>query len=216
MSIVCLKNPELLEIQNPNGSKSVGGSQYWYPKEGFIPPGACGATVASNALFYLLTAKKHLYNMAESTGLTGFSIPVSKTEFLEFMKKNYRFLYPRAGGLMAHHFEEGMLELANEYKLPIGTECLKIPISRSKRPPFEQVSEFLVKTLENDSPVAFLILSKGSVSVLDTWHWVTILCYDEENERAQITDNGNVFWADLHEWLETSIMGGAFVRLVEI
>lgn len=209
-----LKKPELLNIEIENGAVSSGGSQYWYPSEGFIPPGACGATAASNVLAYLLWTRRALYDIAKKSGLPAPDEHVSKKIFLDFMKIIYQFLYPRLGGLMADGFVEGIDELARKYTLPIKAKCLKIPINRSKRPVIGEVNAFIKKSLENDIPVAFLILSKGCVSVLDTWHWVTVLGLDERRGTVQITDNGKVFWADLNPWLETSIMGGAFVTLI--
>jgi len=222
MSYIGLKYPELLNIRDENGTLVTGGSQYWYPSEGFIPNGACGATAASNILGYLLMTRGSLYASACDTGLIdpampkGFTakeqVPVQKTEYLEFMKKIYEFLYPHPGGLMADGFAEGISKFASKYKLPLDTKCLKIPINRKQRPLLEEVIAFIKTSLEADIPVAFLILSSGCVSVLDTWHWVTILGLDEGKGSAQIVDNGKVFTAVLGPWLDTSIMGGAFVR----
>jgi hypothetical protein len=232
MSFVGLRSPELLRIRNEDGTFITGGSQYWYPPEGFIPQGACGATAASNILAYMLMTRKPLHDAAGVTGLIGQTMPeglaiseglawkehspVSKQDFLEFMKKVYQFLYPHVGGLMADGFEAGISELAKEYKLPIETECLKITINRNIRPAFKDAIAFIKTSLKTDIPVAFLILSKGNVSVLDTWHWVTILGFEEESGRIQIVDNGKVFFAELRPWLDTSIMGGAFVRVLTI
>ena len=228
MSFVGLKNPGLLNIRDDNGTLVTGGNQYWYPAEGFIPNGACGATAASNTLGYLIMTRGSLYDVACETGLIGPLMPkgflakthsqehavtpMQKPEYLDFMKKVYEYLYPHPGGLMADGFAEGIRGLALKYKLKLDTECLKIMISRKLRPPLEEVSAFIKTPLQADLPVAFLILSGGCVSVLDTWHWVTILGLDEEKGSVQITDNGKVFTAELGPWLETSIMGGAFVR----
>ena len=210
MSFAGLKKPELLSVDD-NGTLVTGGSQYWYPQEGFIPNGACGAAAASNILGYLLLTRESLYDTACVMGLT--QTPIQKPEYLEFMKKVYEFLYPHPGGLMADGFAEGIGGLAEKYKLPIETECLKITINRKLRPSLAEINTFIKTSIRADIPVAFLVLSKGCVSELDTWHWVTILGIEEESGSVQIVDNGKIFFADLHPWLETSIMGGAFVRL---
>ena len=217
MSVIEIKHPELLAVTDGCGPLTAGGDQHWFPKEGFIPPGACGATAASNVLAYLLRARPKLYTLAQETGLGGISSPAepnTKDGYLAFMKKVYRFLYPRMGGLMANQFLEGMAELANEYGIPVSAQCLRVPIAQSKRPSFAEAAAFICSSLSNDIPVAFLILSGGSVAALDTWHWVTILAFDEDGRRIKILDNTEVFWAELDVWLETSIMGGSFVRLV--
>ena len=223
MSVIGLKFKDLLLVEDEYGSLTTGGDQHWFPKEGFIPPGACGATTASNVLAYLLRSRKELYEKAANAGLEGLAAPVDirhanilpnkKRDFIEFMKKVYRFTYPRIGGLMADAFLEGISGLSEEYRLHITVERLIVPIARSKRPSFVESAEFLMSSLEAELPVAFLILSNGCVEGLDTWHWVTILALDEEGKRVQIADNGNVFWADIETWLDTSIMGGSFVSL---
>ena len=139
--------------------------------------------------------------------------PMEKAGYLEFMKKVYRFMYPRAGGLMSGDFLEGIDGLASEYGLPIAAERLVAPIAKPKRPSVPEVAAFVRCAFEADSPVAFLILSSAFVENLDTWHWVTILALDEEAGRVKIVDNCEVLWADLSAWLDKSIMGGSFVRL---
>ncbi|MDR3364104.1 MAG: hypothetical protein LBS91_04040 [Clostridiales Family XIII bacterium] len=217
MSIIALSNPELLLATDERGARYAGGDQHWYPKEGFVPPGACGATTASNVLAYLLRSRPALFEAARKGGLGGLAAPdapvMGKAGYVEFMKQVYRFLYPRAGGLMAGDFLDGIGNLAREYGLPITAERLKAPISRAKRPSFSEAAAFVGASLAEDVPVAFLILSNGCVANLDTWHWVTILALDAEAGRAEIADNGLKFWADIGAWLHTSIMGGSFVRL---
>ena len=224
MSLVGLKYPELLAVADDSGTLSVGGDQHWYPDEGFIPRGACGATVASSAFAYLLRLRPRLYATAESAGLCGLAPPLSitepikpstKTGYLGFMKQVYRFFYPRMGGLMADMFVEGAGGLVREYGLPIAAEFLKIPITRAKRPSFDEVSAFIKTSLEVGAPAAFLILSNGCVENLDTWHWVTILGIDEDAGAIELADNREVMQARLDTWLDTSIMGGALVRIIE-
>ena len=229
MSVIQIKTPGLIAVRDECGKLTIGGDQYWYPSEGFLPPGACGATTASNVLAYLLRSRPELFCIMQKTGLVGLEAPFhdsnnpyedspapnTKAGYLSFMKKVYRFLYPRLGGLMVEGFLEGMSELAHEYELPITTEFMRAPIGRSRRPSFSEVAGFLRSSLGSDIPVAFLILSNGCVENLDTWHWVTVLALDEETKRVKILDNTEVFWADLCVWLETSIMGGSFVRLLK-
>ena len=273
--MIGLKCIELIGVEDGRGAYTVGGDQYWFPKEGYIPPGACGATTGANLLAYMLRSRPELYASAQKAGLDGLAAPVpqddkpyhglaapvppdlkrdhglagpvppddkpshglacpippelkpyhglavpvppnSKTGYLEFMKKAYKFLAPHIGGLMADDFVEGIERMADEYSLPIATELLKVPIARAKRPSFQDAASFIRASLEDDMPVAFLILSSGYVANLDTWHWVTILALDEDAGSVRIADNGKALPADLGKWLETSIMGGAFVRLTEI
>ena len=114
---------------------------------------------------------------------------------------------------MAEGFIYGITELADEYSLPFSTLLLRVPIGRSKRPDYNHIAGFIKSSLQSDIPVAFLILSKGNAKELDTWHWVTIIGLDEAGKSVEVLDNGVVVWANLETWLNTSIMGGSFVRL---
>ena len=217
--MIGLLHQELLAVKGEGGELYTGGDQHWYPKDGFIPQGGCGAATASNLLAYYLRTKPEVFDTAAKTGLAGLADPLpckeanTKHGYVEFMKKVYRFMYPRAGGLMAEGFMEGITGLAEEYSLPYTPMLLRVPVARSKRPDYNSIIDFIRLSLESDIPVAFLILSNGCVSELDTWHWVTITAIDETEKRVQILDNCNVFPADLCAWLNTSIMGGSFVSL---
>jgi len=160
-----------------------------------------------------------LFDQAMGAGLDGLAAPLTdaannKPGYLEFMKKIYAFFHPRAGGLMVDAFVEGVSALSDEYGLPLKAESLPVTIMRSKRPSKDAVSLFIRESLASDIPVAFLILSAGCEKALENWHWVTIMAYDGEGESARIIDNGNVIHADIGAWLDSSIMGGSFVRLL--
>ena len=219
MGMTELKHLELLSVIGEDGALYRGSDQHWYPKDGFIPQGGCGAATASNLLAYILRTRQDLFSIVEKTGLDGLAPPLpckspnTKDGYIEFMKKVYRFMYPRAGGLMADVFTFGITELAAEYSLPFTPLLLRVPIGRLKRPDFNHIAGFIQLSLETDMPVAFLILSKGNVKELDTWHWVTVIGLDEVGKSVEVLDNGVVVRANLETWLNTSIMGGSFVRL---
>ena len=210
----------MISVEDDRGVRTVGCDQLWYPKEGHIPQGACGAAVASNLLSYLLRSRPEMYTQAEKAGLTGLSAPLMNTAntrkgFLKFMIRVYPFLHPRAGGLMSDAFIDSIEEFGREYGLPVGAERLKVPVMHSKRPSPEQAADFIRTSFEEDSPVAVLSLSAGRERELENWHWVTMIEYDEESHLAKIVNNCNVFHADLVSWFESSIMGGSLVRLTD-
>ena len=219
MSVLELKKPELLFVGDDRGRRSVGGDQLWYPKKGYIPAGACGAAVAAFLLAYLLRSGPEYYAAVNSRVKTlGLAEPLSdavntKAGFLVFMKLVYPFFPPRAGGLMSDNFCEGIEAFAAEYGLPLEGERLLIPVTRSKRHSVDEVADFIRGSLERDTPVAFLTLSAGKAEGLENWHWVSILAFDDKANKARIANNCVVFWTDIEAWLDTSIMGGAFVRL---
>jgi len=204
MSLLTLKHPELISVKDERGVRTVGCDQMWYPREGHIPQGACGAAVASNLLVYFLRSRQELLDQVDT-----------KAEFIEFMKKVYPFFHPRAGGLMSDAFIEGIEAFGDEYGIPLSAERLKVPVMHSKRPSPEKAADFIRLSFEEDSPVAILSLSAGSERELENWHWVTMIEYDEGSHLAKIVNNCKVFRADLESWFGSSIMGGSLVRLTD-
>ena len=219
MNMFCLKRPELLSVEDENGSVTAGGDQMWFPKTGFIPPGACGATVASALLAYCLRSRPDAFDLSKKAGIKGLADPLcgtvnKKSGYIEFMKIVYPFFRPRIGGLMSDAFVRGMADFGSEFGLPFSAERLLVPVARPKRPPMEEIGSFISETLADDMPAAFLILSAGRANGLENWHWVTILEYDAENARAKIADNCIEFWTNIKEWHGSTIMGGSFVRVL--
>jgi hypothetical protein len=205
MGKIQVRQTELFQITDKSGKLYCGGVQYWFPKKGYIPPGACGATTGANIFGYL--ARTH-GDFADPGDLQ------SKASFLEFMKKSYAHLYPRVMGLMADNFMLGAEAFAASLGVPMRAERLKAPISRSCRPSAGEAAAYIAESLRRDVPVAHLILSSGATPELDAWHWVTIIALDEDTMKIDVIDNGQLLRADLARWLDTSIMGGSFVRMV--
>ena len=202
--MIGLKKPELLYITDEHGARFFGGNQYWYPKGDFAPGGACGATTASNLIAYILRTRQKLKELQTGT---------NKAEFIEFMKKVYRFFPPSIIGLHSPFFLKGMAKLTKEYKLPIAAKALKVPILRKFRPSFAETAGFIRSALYADTPVAYLILSNGGVANLYNWHWITIIELDEEDKKIRILDNTVASWVELDSWLKKSRLGGSFIRL---
>ena len=205
MAKISIKQPELYEITDEKKCRCWGGVQYWLPKEGYIPQGACGATTGANMFSYLIRTRDEFDVKTDHQ---------TKKGFLDFMKESYKYMYPRVVGLLAEFFLIGANDFAKALGVHMKAKQLKVHIGRACRPSIDEVSKFIAETLSDDLPVAFLILSSGTTPELDSWHWVTIVGYDEETHIADIVDNGRRLQADIEQWLDTSIMGGSFVRLV--
>lgn len=205
MAKITIKQQKLYEILDDKNNHTWGGVQYWFPSEGYIPPGACGATTGANILSYLVRTRK---------GIEVKSNHQTKDGFLDFMKESYKYMYPRVAGLLADFFVIGINEFAKSLCMEMHADQLKVPICRSSRPDAQKTSAFIAESLTNDIPVAFLILSSGATPELDGWHWVTIIGLDEETHVVDFIDNGRLLQADISLWLNTSIMGGSFIRLV--
>jgi hypothetical protein len=112
-------------------------------------------------------------------------------------------------------FYEGVLSYARQKGLAVSCRVLDIPQSAASRPDFMQVLEFLKSALSKDAPVAFLNLCNGKVKNLDSWHWVTIVSleYEEDGSRAfaDIMDEGKIKNIDLALWYSTTKKSGGFV-----
>ena len=104
---------------------------------------------------------------------------------------------------------EGMAAYAASRGLSLSPALLAFPAARTKRPPWEEVADFVRRSLEKDCPVAFLNLHNGRVKELDWWHWVTITAL--EDGRAEILDSGRRLTIDFHLWYETTRRRGGFV-----
>jgi uncharacterized protein YciU (UPF0263 family) len=61
-------------------------------------------------------------------------------------------------------------------------------------------------------------LEKGEEDLLDTWHWVTVLTLQFEEDGsaafADVADEGKLLHVDLKKWFDTTKIGGGFVRFV--
>ncbi|MDR3305066.1 MAG: hypothetical protein LBS85_03405 [Clostridiales Family XIII bacterium] len=211
MDIVKLTSLHGFDILDDSGRVFRGGDQHWYTSGGFIKEAACGATTCSNIMSYLLRTRTEIAAGYAETGRLG-----EKGAFVRFMEMVYPFVHPRAGGLMADYFVSGTQELARSLGISARITRHQVPVRRSGRPGAREAGAFLCESLKQDIPAAFLILSNGSVPKLDTWHWVTITAVEPDTLRAQILDNGQLFWADLARWLETSLIGGSFVCLSDV
>jgi len=198
-SAIC--NPEYLYIHDTGDSFVYGADQEWYPMLWQRRAG-CGPTTASNLMLYFLqkqTPRKQL-----------------KDEAILLMQEMWRLVTP---GIMGVHllsqFTKGVQIFLQRLPFALKEQTLKIPKGKEKRPALSQVVEFLVAAFEADSPVAFLNLSKGSLSNLDEWHWVTLVAIEQEGEGspvyATLYDASLTWKIDLGLWLESTTRGGGFV-----
>ena len=102
--------------------------------------------------------------------------------------------------------------------LELVPEELDIPKNKRLRPELPMLLTFIGQALESDLPVAFLSLDNGQEENLDTWHWVTLLTlqYEEDGSAAfaDVADEGKLLHVDLKKWYDTTGLGGGFVRFV--
>ena len=111
-------------------------------------------------------------------------------------------------------FSKGITRYGLEKNIVLTAFVLEIPGKPCKRPDEDIITEFIAAGLREDSPVAFLNLSNGTLGNLENWHWVTILSLDTDALTAVISDQGKSFEINLREWIKTSILGGSMVYTV--
>jgi hypothetical protein len=114
--------------------------------------------------------------------------------------------------------KKGISAYTASKNLDILPEELDIPKKKIYRPEFKNLLAFLAESLNNDMPIAFLSLDKGEEDLLDTWHWVTVLTLQFEEDGsaafADVADEGKLLHVDLKKWFDTTKIGGGFVRFV--
>lgn len=195
-----IHNPEYLHIHDKEGF-AYGSDQEWYPMLWQRRAG-CGPTTASNLMLYFQqkqTPKE-----------------LQKEEALLMMQEMWNLVTP---GIMGVHlisqFTKGVDVFLPKLPYELKEKTLKIAKAKEKRPSLSRVVEFLVTSFEADSPVAFLNLSKGALTNLDEWHWVTLIAVEQEEADkpvfATVYDASLTWKIDLGLWLETTTRGGGLV-----
>ncbi len=196
-----IRNPEYLHINTKKDSFAYGLDQEWYPTLWQRRAG-CGPTTASTLMLYFLQKEGPR--------------TIHKEEVLPLMEELWKLVTP---GIMGVHvvsqFTRGVASYLPKLPFALTEQTLSIPKTKGARPTLAQVVEFLSTSLLSDSPVAFLNLSKGSVTNLYEWHWVTLVGLEQEGEDKPVLvtlyDASQAWKIDLGLWLETTTRGGGFV-----
>jgi hypothetical protein len=200
-----LKHPELLQLKDSAGVTLYGCNQLWYHSYWQRLSG-CGPSTASNIMLYF-----------QNKGDIPTTIPVQDQEtFTRLMELLWKYVTPRYQGVhLLSQFYCGVEQYLQDIEGVLAYKTLEIPREKELRPSFLSVIDFLANALENDSPIAFLNLSKGSLKNLDEWHWVTIVGFRWEERSdsyyATIYDACKTWDIDLGQWYETTKRGGGLI-----
>jgi hypothetical protein len=128
------------------------------------------------------------------------------------MEEVWHYVTPGTRGVNSTKlFVPGALRFARERGCALVAKELPVPPVLKDRPDYQSVLAFLRDMFSHDLPVAFLNLSNGALTNLDNWHWVTLV--SASGSRAAMYDQENRVVLDLRLWLETTLLGGAFVAL---
>lgn len=200
-----LLNLDLLKVNAPQGGHYMGGAQVWFNDFRKRMSG-CGPTTASGMLWYLARSRQN--SALCETG------KAEKSDFLKHMHKVFDHVTPGAMGVSsAAAFSAGIMRYGSSCGVRLQTRVLKIPAVRGMRPAPEAVRDFIIQSLGEDLPLAFLNLSNGSLANLDNWHWVMMIAFEPESMTATICDSGGTKDINLGEWLETTALGGGLVSI---
>lgn len=206
MRTASLKQPNRFEIvDETDGRIYCGFDQEWYASNWQRLSG-CGPTTAATILYYLFGA-----GPGNDAGKR-----LTRRESRAFLEKVWRHVTPSIRGIPSTElFCRGVKAYAEAHSLGLELERFDLPRGRSGRPGLEKLLGFLVPSLSADCPVAFLNLHSGAEKLLDSWHWVTVvsLDYEEDGSAAflDILDEGMKKRINLAQWYRTTTLGGGFV-----
>lgn len=191
---------------NDSDNFAWGSNQEWY-LDSWQRTSGCGPATCANLVWYLsktFDEFKPLF-LRENN---------DRTSMLELMEELWTYITPtRMGVNNTSIFAEGATKFGLDKGVKFKIDILKVPVFPAERPEWNTVKEYLQYAFSNDSPVAFLNLSNGKLKNLESWHWVTLTGIDEKTSAVTMLDQGKRSEIDLKLWLDTSAMGGGFVRL---
>ena len=99
-------------------------------------------------------------------------------QYLKLMQTMYQYMKPGFMGYpLIGRFAKDFKRYAADRGIEFKSEQLFLPKSK------EQALDFILPSLKEENPVAFLILRHPAYELReDNWHWVTITGFDEEKE----------------------------------
>ena len=209
MVIRTIKYRDIFKIMDEDALTTYYGcDQEWYMTEWQRKSG-CGPTVVTNIVYYLKCMRSR--SSQELPTLT-------KSNAILMMEDVWQQVTPTMHGIPTTKLLYDSVENYSKSKaLNIKLGFINIQEDLLLRPDLKQLLLFLDKALCNNTPIAFLNLDNGDEKQLDSWHWVTIISleYEEDENTAviDILDNGIIKKIDLAKWFHTTLLGGGFVSL---
>ena len=204
--VLSIKKPELLIVTDNQGNVSYGGKQSWYHSEWAVEAG-CGATCGSNILAYLGLTRECFRPLYHPTGM-------GKESFLSHMNEVYQAIKPGLLGVnRVAMFVNGIDKFAKSRGIDLKCHILSVDFWTKQKRTREKLIDFVQMAIKLDSPIAFLVLSKGKEIQLSSWHWVTIIGVDIDKEHvyAHALDNGKKIKFDLQLWFLSTRMHGGLI-----
>ena len=140
--------------------------------------------------------------------------------FTTFMDQIWTYVTPGHMGVNeASMLVNGIVKYAATCSISLDATTFPIPGQKNRRKPLQAFQAFVIEGLQHDSPVAFLNLSNGGLTNLDSWHWIAITAlylHDGEQLLAEVSDSGERKLIDLAFWYGSTRLGGAAVYFLPV
>lgn len=195
-----IMNPDALTLSKPDGELQLGCDQENY-KSTWQRMSGCGPTAATNLYLYSLPDIGRHRTINEGIGL---------------MDEIWHYVTPRFGGGVNNTkiFTSGLSKYLDEKEIKYTFEVVEVPQKKEQRRSVIEVRDFILASINNDLPVAFLNLHNGEEKQLDAWHWVTVVGYEmspNDELYLDIFDGGKLISVNLDQWYDKTKKGGGFV-----
>lgn len=212
-----IKSPEILQVKMENAEISHGISQEWLPDKWKRMSG-CGPCACANILFYLSRRSEDLNNLCPFVNKT--QKVILQSESVNFVLDIWNHLYPGSMGVnTVEMFTQGAQSYIGSRGKKLEVSGVHVPGKCYRKFGFEHYVDYLEKGLNCDCPVAFLNLSNGDETKLDSWHWVTVISMERSSDYSQvkvnIVDDTKIKNIDFKKWYDTTLLGGALAYFEE-
>jgi len=203
-----ISHPQLLEIRDGTYAETTfGPDQVWYPDR-WLRKSGCGPTSASLLMAYYAFTRPELRSLYIADDLTRHS-------FIRQMQEMSRFIKPGMMGVdKISKYVDGVIQFADEKGITLSPHVFEVGEKNdARRNELQGLADFVSKGLSSDSPLGFLVLSRGNEKHLQNWHWITVTGADitEDTIRATASDEGKKKTFDLSLWYHTTSMNGGLV-----
>ena len=152
-----------------------GGNQEWFHGD-FQRLAGCGSVTGSNLAAIYAATRKDYKNLYQPDPRTDGS---DKEQYLKLMETMFQYMKPGFMGYpLIGRFAKDFRRYAADRGVTLESEQLFMPKKKA------QALDFILPALEEDHPVAFLILKHPAYELReDNWHWVTITGFDDKEEK---------------------------------
>lgn len=206
---ISLLHPEALWIQDDDDATTYfGGDQEWFQR-GRSRLDGCGPTSAATMTAYLARTRPALKALCDCAD------DMRRTRFAAHMEALYTYVTPGNMGLnRVEMFTDGMAAYLKSRNIELTAHVFQAYGNlRKRRAPVEDIAAFVKAGLASDCPIAFLNLTRGSVHNIQSWHWITLVSAEIDENRLDVcaSDEGELVCFDLRLWYLSTHMQGALV-----